>query len=93
MPASETTSHVAPAVDQRRTHWTETAERTYDGSWPFIGPISEDEHGDLRVPSFRRRNWWAARLDLRKPWHWPSYLRSRLSGRIVMIELAYGGES
>lgn len=72
---------------ERRQHWTETAERTC-GSYglPVIGLVAEDDYGDLRVPSLRRLNWWHERLDLRKPWHWPSYMRSRITRRLVMVE-------
>jgi hypothetical protein len=54
-------------------------------SLPVVGLLAEDDYGDLFVPSFRRRGWWVARLDARKPWHWPSYLRSRLTGRMAMV--------
>jgi hypothetical protein len=64
-----------------KEHWTATADRVGD---PRL--IAEDEKGELWLPSRRKPGWWDRRLDLRRPTHWPAYLRSRLTGRLTMID-------
>ncbi len=66
-----------------KAHWTETAERVNGEGLRLVG---EDEHGDLLVPSRTRDDWWDRRLDLRRPSHWPFYLRSRITRQIVFLE-------
>jgi hypothetical protein len=67
------------------SHWHQRAiERP--GRWiPVVGVLAEDEDGYLCVPRILRRNWWGPKFDPRKPWHWPSYLHSRLTCRITMV--------
>jgi len=52
--------------------------------------VAEDESGRLWVPSRTRPKFWDRPLDLRRPTHWPYYLRSRLAGQVAMIETVYG---
>lgn len=80
------------------THWTETADRiSHEGSaHPLWGHVAESEDGDLLLPAWwwvQRRHrdvapggWWNRRLNLRCPWHWLPYLRSRSAGRLVWVE-------
>lgn len=64
-------------------HWMETADRVWTGSTRIVG---EDDRGDLWVPSKTRPGWWDRPLDLRRPTHWPYWLRSRLTRRLAFLE-------
>lgn len=64
-----------------RDDWISRADR--DGGPDVIG---EDEDGVLWVPSRNRHGWWDRRLNLRRPTHWPAYLRSRLRCSLAWIE-------
>jgi len=70
----------------RRTHWTERAERIVGSCNMLMGHVAEDDRGDLWVPSGNYRDWWDRPLSLWRPTHWPHYLRSRLTGKLGMIE-------
>lgn len=62
-------------------HWRTTAEM--DVSDPKL--LGEDDRGDLWVPT--RRGWWGVRFNPHNPRHWRYWLRSRLKGRLAMIEI------
>jgi hypothetical protein len=64
-------------------HWTAKADRVFD---PRL--IAEDEQGELWLPSRSKPEWWDRRLNLRRPTHWPAYLRSRLTGQLTVVESA-----
>ena len=65
-------------------HWMERADRV-GGNARILG---EDDYGVLMVPRLGKRGQWKRTLDLRKPWHWLPYLRSRLTSRIAFLELS-----
>jgi hypothetical protein len=79
-------------------HWSETADRVNGAvsSNPLFGHLGEDDNGELLLPAWWRTQrahcdesqggWWNRRLNLRCPWHWLPYLRSRISGRLVFLE-------
>lgn len=69
-----------------KQHWTERAERVQGSCNMLCGHVAEDDHGYLWVPSGNYRDWWDRRLSLWRPTHWPHYLRSRLTGKLGMIE-------
>lgn len=62
---------------------------------PLWGPVAEDENGRILLPAWwwvqrQHRNdspcWWNRRLNRRNPLHWLSWLRLRLTNRVVMVE-------
>lgn len=63
---------------------------------PLWGHIAEGDDGELYLPGWwwsQRKHlqdspggWWARRLNLRNPFHWGCYLRSRIAGRVAMVE-------
>lgn len=70
-------------------HWTEEAERVGPcrlSDSPMFGLVGENSYGELLVPSWKRRNWWDRRLNLRRPTHWLPYLRSRLTRKLVWLD-------
>ena len=72
---------------ETRPHWTEETERVYEGgSGPLTGLIGEDGFGDFWCPSWRRREWWDRRLNLRRPTHWLPYLHSRLTRKLAFLD-------
>lgn len=66
------------------THWTENA--TYVSGPNLGGLLGENDQGTLLVPSRTRVDWWDRRFNPRNPTHWRYWLRSRLTGRIAMLE-------
>lgn len=69
-------------------HWRERAELVIGDQ--FNKYIAEDEDGELRVPERRRPGWWRERFNPRNPAHWLPWLRSRLTGKVAMIETGEG---
>lgn len=65
--------------------WMEDAQ--VNGGPEVRGLLGEDEDGFIYVPSRTRDDWWDRRYDWRNPTHWRYYLRSRLTHRIVMLEV------
>jgi len=56
------------------------------GSWIDKWLLGEDEYGDLLCPSRTKTDWWDRRLNLKNPTHWPYWLVSRVTKKVVMIE-------
>lgn len=83
-PGPGTSAGLAVEERPRRPHWTETAERGAGSDHPLWGHLGEDPDGNLVLPA--GRNHWVDVLNLRNPWHWPPYLRSRISRRIVWLD-------
>lgn len=80
------------------SQWIENAvgvNAAYSAS-PLWGHIAESEDGDLLLPAWwwvQRRHgidcpagWWGRPLNLRNPLHWLPYWRSRVEGRVAMVE-------
>lgn len=65
-------------------HWRERAELVVGDQ--FNKYLAEDEDGDLAVPHPNRPGVWHGFFNPRNPKHWLPWLRSRLTGKIVMIE-------
>jgi hypothetical protein len=80
------------------TEWIEPALGVHPSysSNPLWGHLAESDQGDLLVPAWwwsRHKaaeagcdGWWDRPLDLANPLHWLPYLRSRLGGRVAMVE-------
>ena len=65
-------------------HWRERAELVVGDR--YNKHLAEDEDGELAVPFRGRPGVWTGYFNPRNPAHWPAWLRSRLTGKIVMIE-------
>lgn len=65
-------------------HWRERAELVVGDR--YNKHLAEDEDGELAVPFRGRLGVWTGYFNPRNPAHWPAWLRSRLTGKIVMIE-------
>lgn len=66
--------------------WSWMEDAHVNGGPEVRGLLGEDEDGFIYVPSRTRQEWWDRRYNWRNPTHWPYYLRSRLTHRVVMLE-------
>jgi hypothetical protein len=79
-------------MSARKVHWTETADRVTSGcmaSHPLFGMLAEGDDGRLYVPLgiVGGEPYWRGVFRWWNPFHWPAWLRSRLTNRIAWIEL------
>lgn len=51
------------------------------------GLLGECDDGFIYVPSKTRADWWDRRYNWRNPTHWRFWLKSRITNRVVMLEV------
>jgi hypothetical protein len=66
-----------------RSHWMENP--VGPEQWYFRFLIGGDENGYYFAPQLLRATWFHV-LNLRKPWHWPSYLLTRITNSHAWVE-------